>query len=179
MHRGRLFTVAWAAVTAVATLVAWQAVRIVESNVTPDATAPVALDEVSPGDPTTGSTSTTTAPEPTSGQSDGSDSPTTVVASPPPTTATAEAAPSPASSTTTAVTGETRTVSSTGGTVSVRFAGGGVELLWAQPQSGFGTTVLRQEPDRVEVEFASDDHTSRIRVRWIGAPDIDVDESGG
>ncbi|HET9442261.1 MAG TPA: hypothetical protein VFO65_02990, partial [Acidimicrobiales bacterium] len=97
-------------------------------------------------------------------------------AAPPP----APTEPAPVPTTAPAPATETRTAASTGGTISVRFAAGTVELLWASPEPGFTTEIVRQDPDRVEVEFVGDGHTSRIRARWVGAaPDVEVTESGG
>lgn len=156
MRHRALVVVLWAAATTLSTVVAWRAVAVVAANVSGTAALPPAAVPGSPGP---------SASPPAASR------PVTPTGRPPTTARPTRTAPSAAAA-------ETRTVSSEGGTLAVRFRSGRVELVFARPRSGFTAVVTRREPTRVEVEFRSDDHVSRIRARWVGAPDVDVDESG-
>jgi hypothetical protein len=63
------------------------------------------------------------------------------------------------------------------GTVSVRFAGGSVSLVSAVPAPGFALEVKDAGPERVEVEFRSEDRQSKVRAEYEdGVPSVRVEE---
>ena len=58
----------------------------------------------------------------------------------------------------------------------VRHRPGEVELQAATPAPGFAVEIDDDGPERVRVEFVSDDVEVRVEVRWEnGSLDIDVD----
>lgn len=60
----------------------------------------------------------------------------------------------------------------------VRYRPGEVELQAATPASGFAVEIDDDGPDRVRVEFESDDLEVRVEVRWEnGDLDIRIDEN--
>jgi len=76
--------------------------------------------------------------------------------------------PGTSPSTNPSVTGPPAPVSSTfnseGGSITVRLQNGTLSLVKADPSPGFEITEQRDEPDRVDVRFRSDTHSTRIRV---------------
>ena len=60
----------------------------------------------------------------------------------------------------------------------VRYRPGEVELQAATPAPGFAVEIDDHGPDRVRVEFDSEDVEVRIEVRWEnGSLNIDIDEN--
>ncbi len=59
---------------------------------------------------------------------------------------------------------ETATYNLVGGWVQIAYGPGIVELVGAAPNSGFSIEIKESGPDRVEVEFESDDHESKFRA---------------
>ena len=70
---------------------------------------------------------------------------------------------------------ETRTVTAVGGTVAFEFFATEAVVLWASPNAGF-TVDVNQQGDRVEVEFESSSHESRISAWSDGAPAFSIEE---
>lgn len=135
----------WLAAAVVAVVVAWQGVAVVGDQVTDERPAPLAASEI---ESRLGRTSTTTA--------------TTTTAAPPlPTEGSTPAAPPAA---------ETRTYNLTGGTASLRFGPAGVEVVFANPASGFSVEVEPEHGNGVKVEFESSSHESRVDGWWDGGP---------
>jgi hypothetical protein len=70
------------------------------------------------------------------------------------------------------------TINSVGGSVVVRYRPGEVELQAATPAPGFAVENDENGPDRVRVEFESNDLEVRVEVRWDnGDLDIRIDEN--
>ncbi|MDQ3782911.1 MAG: hypothetical protein M3349_08260 [Actinomycetota bacterium] len=65
-----------------------------------------------------------------------------------------------------------------GGWVRIAYGPGIVELVSAAPNPGFSIEVKETGPDRVEVEFESDDHESEFRADATpgGTPEIRIEE---
>ena len=63
-----------------------------------------------------------------------------------------------------------------GGVVSIEAGPGGVSLLSASPNGGFSAEVKSAGPQRVEVEFESATHESKLRARWDGQLVVDIEE---
>ena len=61
--------------------------------------------------------------------------------------------------------------------MTIRFYADAVELVLATPADGFTTQVDDDGPDRVRVEFRSNDHTTRIEAN-AGDTTAQVSESG-
>jgi len=52
-----------------------------------------------------------------------------------------------------------------------------VILTGAGPNPGYDMDVEESGPAEVEVEFESDDHTSKIKIKWVGGVlDVDITE---
>ena len=158
---------AWLLALVLTTVLTWQIVGLADSQVGDEAPLALApLSTTSSGSPSSSSTSvtsttiatTTTAPDGSSGSS-----PST--------------APTSASSVTTAETQwSVRTINSAGGSVLIRYRPGEVEYQAATPAAGFGVEVDDAGPDRVRVEFESEDADVRVEARWEnGELDIEVD----
>lgn len=62
--------------------------------------------------------------------------------------------------------------------MTIRFYATAVELVLATPADGFTTQVDDSGPERVRVEFRSEDHTTRIEAN-AGDTTAQVVESGG
>ncbi|CAN5309608.1 hypothetical protein BH24ACT7_BH24ACT7_24200 [soil metagenome] len=79
---------------------------------------------------------------------------------------------------TTGVPTSTATYNLIGGWVTISYGPGIVELVSAAPNPGFSIEVKETGPDRVEVEFESDDHESRFRADATdaGPPEIRIEE---
>ena len=86
------------------------------------------------------------------------------------TTSTSEAPPPEPTS--------TATYNLVGGWVTITYGPGVVELVGAAPNSGFSIEIKENGPDRVEVEFESDDHESRFRADETagGTPELRIEE---
>ena len=64
-----------------------------------------------------------------------------------------------------------------GGTVTVRYRDATTRLVQATPNSGFDLDVHDGGPGKVDVRFRSDRHESRLVARWDdGAPDPQTEE---
>jgi hypothetical protein len=61
----------------------------------------------------------------------------------------------------------TSTYHGEGGAITVRLQSGALVLVGTAPASGFAVTDQRDDPDRVEVRFRSDTHSTRIRVEIV------------
>jgi len=72
----------------------------------------------------------------------------------------------------------TATYNLVGGWVTIAYGPGIVELVSAAPNPGFSIEVKESGPDRVEVEFESDEHDSEFRADETssGAPSIEIEE---
>ena len=185
MRRGFALGLGWVAVTAAAVLVAWRGVDVVADQLTESrpsslssAAVASALTDDGTGGKTSASTSTTVRRSTTSLRPGTTAPPTS---GPPPTATPRTTAPPPTAATTTAPppAAETRTYSLVGGTVGIRYENGGARLLYANPNSGFTVKIGDAGPPRVEAEFESDTHRSRIDARWDDGPHVDIDEDGG
>lgn len=67
-----------------------------------------------------------------------------------------------------------RTVRAHGGVIAVRYSENGpVELWWARPHDGFGTEIVRNEPNSIVVRFRSEHHESWIEVTWDGTRPVE------
>jgi hypothetical protein len=148
---------AWLGATALATLVAWGAVRQVTAEVSPTAVLPVPsavaiADDVSEqGNPAN--------PPAAGGQANGQPRDPEAGNDPQAEPATTEA------------------YELAGGVVTVRYVDGTARLVSAAPTSGFDVDVNDGGPDKVDVRFRSDAHESRLVARWRGgAPDAQRDE---
>lgn len=143
----------------VTTTLTWQIVGLADSQV---GEAPLAMT------PSLTDVSTVATPVLSSPPSTNAASPTTTTHGAMPTTSSTSSS-SPTSSSTSSP-GETswsvRTINSTGGTVVVRYRPGEVELQAATPAAGFGVEIDDAGPDRVRVEFESDEEDVRVEVRW-------------
>ena len=73
---------------------------------------------------------------------------------------------------------ETATYNLVGGWVQIAYGPGIVELVGAAPNSGFSIEIKESGPDRVEVEFESDNHESKFRADETtgGTPEIRIEE---
>lgn len=160
---------AWVAALVLATVLTWQIVGLADSQVgdVPVAAAPTLPDASS----TSIATTTSLAPDTTSPTTA---STTTVATTPSQSTSTPTSTPP---STEAADEWSVRTVNSSGGTVVVRHRPGEVELQAATPASGFSVEIDDSGPDRVRVEFESDDADIRVEVRWRdGELEISVED---
>ncbi|MET0830909.1 MAG: hypothetical protein ABWY62_00900 [Acidimicrobiia bacterium] len=72
----------------------------------------------------------------------------------------------------------TATYNLVGGWVTIAYGPGVVELVGAAPNSGFSIDIKENGPDRVEVEFESEDHESRVRADETsgGTPELRIEE---
>jgi hypothetical protein len=63
-----------------------------------------------------------------------------------------------------------------GGSVTVEVGSGTVDLAGASPKAGFNMDVENSGPEKVEVEFKSDDHESDFSARFedgVFVPEIE------
>jgi hypothetical protein len=164
--------IAWVAATALATVLASQAVALVRDQVTdrPSRVATtLALDTTTSTTlpPTTinpippRASTTTTDPEPTnttSGATTSSTQPQTTTTSTPPTTSTTIRAD------------QEQTFYLTGGWATVRCAGNEVELTTYAPNPGYKVDIESAGPNKVEINFeeAGGEHESKLDVRCKG-----------
>ena len=185
MRRGFALGLGWVAVTAAAVLVAWRGVDVVADQLTESrpsslssAAVASALTDEGTGGKTSAPTSTTVRRSTTSVRPGTTAPPTS---GPPPTVTPRTTAPPATTAATTAPppAAETRSYGLVGGTVGIRYENGGARLLYANPNSGFTVKIGDAGPPRVEVEFESDNHRSRIDARWDDGPSVDIDEDGG
>jgi hypothetical protein len=185
------YVLVWIAVTTTAVFVAAAAVGSVRDRVTetPAAMIPTTANTLSVSDVST----TTTEPGATSGTSEpvATTTPTTSTTTIPTTTtvvvSTTEAPeapeatttttppPPPPPPTTTTTTSTTTTVPPSteirsydlvGGSVTVEVGNNTVNLAGASPKAGFGMDVENSGPEKVEVEFESEDHDSHFSARF-------------
>jgi hypothetical protein len=72
----------------------------------------------------------------------------------------------------------TATYNLVGGWVTIAYGPGVVELVGAAPNPGFSIEIKENGPDRVEVEFESEDHESRFRADETsgGTPELRIEE---
>ncbi len=180
------YALLWLVVTAAAVFVAAAAVGSVRDQVTdaPTAMAPTTTattTTVAPKidtDPTGAGTSTTTAASPFT-------SPTTTTTTTTPavtTTRPTVPASTTTSTTTTATTSpavEIRTYDLVGGSVTVEIGSSEVYLAGASPKAGFRMEVEDNGPDKVQVEFKSDDHESHFSGKFEDGRFIpEIEENG-
>jgi hypothetical protein len=186
------YVLVWIAVTTTAVFVATAAVGSVRDRVTetPAAMVPTTANTLSGSDVST----TTTEPGATSGTSEPAaattpttsttTTTTTVVVSTteapeapeaPEATTTTTPPPPPPPPTTTTTTSTTTTVPPSteirsydlvGGSVTVEVGNNMVNLAGASPKAGFGMDVENSGPEKVEVEFESEDHDSHFSARF-------------
>ncbi len=179
-----VYPLVWLAVTVTAVLIASAAVSSVRDQVTETPTAmlppttiavsstgQIVADPIQPETPTPDGdqgpgTTTTTAPTTTTTttvQPETSTTTTSLDSEPIQTTTTTlpttTTIPAP-TTTTSAPTSEIRSYELVGGSVSVEIGDGVVRLAGASPKPGFAMEVENSGPEKVEVEFHSDDHES-------------------
>lgn len=172
---------AWVLATAVSVALAYQAVGLVQNQVTEQAPALAAVEETSTtltADDLPSVPSTVTVPNdaedrvdaPPAGQSDdlvpGASTSTTTV--PPPTTSTTK--PSTAPTTSTASTSSTAPatdfiIPSDGGTVTVTCSHDSISLKSALANPGFQTDVRSDGPDEVQIKFKEIDDDLTFEVK--------------
>ena len=177
------YVLIWLAVTTTAVLVAAAAVGSVRDQVTdtPSAMVPtttIATSLAGPATPTTEperepttsipptstTSTTTTIAAPTTTVPDVS---TTTTRPPAPTTTTTTTTPTttttaPPTTTTSPPSTEIRSYGLVGGSVTVEVGASTVRLAGASPKAGFSVEVENAGPEKVEVEFKSDDHESQF-----------------
>lgn len=168
------YALIWLAVTTTAVLIAAAAVGSVRDHVTETPTAMVptttnpslagpsttttkpGLTPSTTGSPTTTTSTTTTIIVSTTAAPDVSTTttqPPTTTTDPPPTTT---APPST----------EIRSFDLVGGSVTVEVGSNTVRLAGASPKAGFSMEVENSGPEKVEVEFKSEDHESKFSGRF-------------
>ena len=173
---------AWIVATAVATLVAWAAVRQVTDEVSPQAAFPLPNDVALAAPSPTPTDAPQTRPprnRPRRQQQPSATTPpvqpTQRPADPPPVTEPPVGAEDPEPE----PEPETRTEAYelTGGFVTVRYSGTKTYLVQATPNSGFVVEINERGPDKVDVRFESDRHESRLVTRiHDGQPDTQREE---
>lgn len=154
----------WLLVLAVTTALTWQIVSFADNQVSarPVAVAPSTSSTIEEATTSTSSPTTTTPGDDTSSSSSSSSS-----------TSTSTSSPSSISTSTEAW--SVRTIATDGGTVVVRHRPNEVELQAATPLPGFQMEIDDTGPQRVRVEFESDDLDIRVDVEWSdGSLDVDV-----
>jgi len=174
------YALIWLAVTATAVFVAAAAVGSVRDQVTeaPSAMVPtttIATSLAGPATPTTepGLVPTTTTPAaPATSATTTIIAPTTTVpdvstttTQPPAPTTTTTTKP-PTTTTTSARATEIRSYELVGGSVTVEVGANTVGLAGASPKAGFSMDVENSGPEKVEVEFRSEDHESQFSGRF-------------
>lgn len=143
--------VAWVAAVLITTAVTWQIVSFADSQVSARPVEVVAVTSTASTSATSSSVANTSTTVPgTTGSSTSS------------TTTSSTSASTP----TTDAEWSVRTISSAGGTVVIRHRPGEVELQAATPASGFEVEIDDAGPDRVRVEFESDDSDVRVEAEW-------------
>jgi hypothetical protein len=174
---------AWVVATAVATLVAWAAVRQVTDEVSPQAAFPLPNDvALADASPTPSAAPARQRPkrtrprrEPPASATTAPGEPTQRPADPPPATQPPDAEPEPEPQPDPEA--RTQVHKLTGGIVTVRYSGQNTNLVSATPNSGFVVEINDSGPDKVDVRFRSDHHESRLVTRMHdGQPDTDRDE---
>jgi len=183
------YVLIWLAATATAVFVAAAAVGSVRDQVTdtPTAMAPPTTTTTVAATTTTGlpvadtstpTTTTTTAPTVTTTRPPNpppttttTTAPTVTTTSPPNPPPTTIAAPPPSS--------EIRSYDLVGGSVTVEIGSTDVHLAGASPKAGFSMDVEDNGPDKVEVEFKSDDHESHFSGQFEDGRFVPkIEESG-
>ncbi|HSF87158.1 MAG TPA: hypothetical protein VLG28_16070 [Acidimicrobiia bacterium] len=126
---------------------------------------------------TTSASASTTAP-PTSAAAPTT---TTPPSTSPTTTTTTTTTPPATTTTTTVAPAVVKTYISIGGSVTVEVSGNTVTLLGAVPNAGFSAQEKSaSDPDKVVVEFESENHQSTITVEVEdGVIEVDIDEEPG
>jgi len=154
---------AWVVVLAVTTGLTWQIVSVADSQVR---ARPVDL----VGDSGAASSTSTTRVSTTSSPSTSSTSvPAQTSTSTGPGTSTSQGA------TDTTTGWAVRTITTPGGNVIISYRPGAVMLQTATPTPGFAVEVHQSGPDRVRVEFESDQDDIRVEVEWEdGALDVAI-----
>lgn len=158
---------AWLLALAVTTALTWQIVSAADSQVGATPAEIVATPSTSVGaTPTSLDTTPTTSQAATTSTSSG---PSTTSSSGSPTTS---APPQETAS------WSVRTVSTAGGAVVLRYRPNEVELQAATPLPGFEVEVDDPGPERVRVEFESEDTDVRVEAKWDDGS-LEVDVTGG
>jgi len=183
---------AWVAVTLAAVTVATAAVGNVRDQVTDAPTRPTIGATIAtlatttttteaPRITTTSSeppatTTTTEAPKETTTTTEPPKETTTTTAPPKETTTTTEP---PKETTTTTAPSEVRRYDLVGGSVVILVGDGEVHLRSAVPAPGFAYEKGSDGPEKVELSFTSEDHTSHFQAHWKdGKLDVKIDEGG-
>lgn len=143
---------AWVAVLAATTALAWQIVSLADSQVSATPPEIVTATTTVPGASTSSVADPSTSTSADATQTTGSIATTSSTRAADPTTAT----------------WSVRTVTSLGGTVIVRHRPGEVELQAATPLPGFVVEIDDEGPDRVRVEFESEQADIRVEIRPRG-----------
>ena len=161
---------AWLLALVLTTVLTWQIVGLADSQVGEE--APLAVAPLSTTTSSGSSSSSSTAQTSTTIATTSTTAPDGASGSSP--------SPSPSSTSSVATTVESqwsvRTINSAGGSVVIRHRPGEVEYQAATPAAGFGVEVDDAGPDRVRVEFESEDADIRVEARWEnGELNIDVD----
>jgi cytoskeletal protein RodZ len=148
---------AWLVALVVATLLTWQIVSFADSR--------VGAEPLEIGSIASTSSSTSTVETSTSTTLSSSTTDVSVPSSSTPQTSDAE--------------WSLRTVNTSGGRVVIRYRPEQVELQAATPAPGFEVELDDTGPQRVRVEFESEDRDIRVEARWAnGSLDVEVSESG-
>jgi hypothetical protein len=182
--------VAWVVATMVATMIAATAVGSVRGQVTdvpaiPNAgTAVLLAATTTTGVTESSTTSTVPANDPTTTTTavvtPTSSTTTTTTAETSPSTTTSTTVPPPTTTTTTATAPPGPSVTThrlEGGEVRISALEPDVNLVSAFPFGGFSVEVEKSGPDKVEVQFESEDHKSSFKASWEdGELKIDIKE---
>ncbi len=172
------YALGWVVTTALVTLAAWWVVAAASGQVNDQPIAPVVssadLTSTSIAGSTSSESATSTVDQQSSTTNDATNSfsSTTVPDVSSTSTGTGSAPPTtvPSSSTTTTVvagpTSGVKSISSSGGTVTVSYGAGQVKLVAASPAIGYTMEVKENGPDKVRVDFDSDDREISVRAEW-------------
>lgn len=166
------YALGWLLATVLVTLAAWWVVAAASGEVNAVSGAPLIVPTTSTSRVEGSPSSTSTTVATTSSTS----TPGTTSSTSTPGSTSSTSAPADTSTTTsTESPSGVETIPSPGGTVTVSFGNGGVNLQGASPAFGYAMEVKDSGPDRVRVDFESDDGEISVRVEWKdGMLDIDI-----
>lgn len=171
------YALIWLAVTTTAVFIAAAAVGSVRDQVTdaPTAMVPTTTSTSSLAEPTTTTTEAGLTPSTTESPTTTTSTTTTIAVStttvpeasttttqPPAPTTTA----TPPTTTTAPPSTEIRSYDLVGGSVTVEVGSNTVGLAGASPKAGFSMEVENSGPEKVEVEFKSEDHKSHFSAKF-------------
>ena len=94
-------------------------------------------------------------------------------------TASPSRAPAPTASPSRAPASQLRTYSMVGGSATLRYEPGRVTVVSAEPAQGFSYSIEGNGTAEVRVDFAGEEHRSRLRATWEDdGPHGEIEESG-